>query len=324
MERLESVGFINPSGNTKSVGAKKQEFYNKEKETIKKSFAELGDNIDWMEGAAKKKLETFARKIITTTIDTVNQDDLISSLLPVENIAPGDTAVWHEISGVNVWEGTYGAAVRMTEPQFTAYTAKTNLKEVGIKMKLVEIQTGKYSPSEMGEYTSNLITAWRNRLLFTTTLAGMTAYQSGGAQYTTGVGLTLATLLVAFETITDEGEYDRIVLRRYALHKLASQTGWSNETKREFETSGAVGQWMGSVVQKVNSFTDNDYGQVYPFPKTDVWIFSDLPAGKAVLAGAIRTSQETVLRNETLNLYVRWDDGFGIWKTNRIGRIVAS
>ena len=71
MNRLESVGFINPSGNTKSVGAKKQEFYNKEKEAIKKSFTELGDTIDWMEGAAKKKLETFARKIITTTIDTV-------------------------------------------------------------------------------------------------------------------------------------------------------------------------------------------------------------------------------------------------------------
>jgi len=62
---------------------------------------------------------------------------------------------------------------------------------------------------------------------------------------------------------------------------------------------------------------------VYPFPKDDLWIFSELPAGRIVSAGALRTSSETILKNETMNMYMRWDDGIGIFHTDRIARIAA-
>jgi hypothetical protein len=117
-------------------------------------------------------LNSFARKVIETSIDVSKDIDIIPSLLPTEEIDPGDTFVWHELYGAQVWYGTYGAAARLSRPMLKEYTATTNLKEVGLKLDLTQIQTGKYSPSELGEFTAALINAWRQRLLFTTTING--------------------------------------------------------------------------------------------------------------------------------------------------------
>lgn len=320
--RMKSMAFISPKlGKGNSALNSRYALYKEEKDILKAEFAAYGNEIDWNDHSIQKKLHSFARQIIRTTIDQVNQDDLVNTVLPGESIGVGETLSEHELSGMNVYFGTYGGAVRMSRPQFTGYTAAPQLKEVGIKLILAEIQSGKYSASQLADYTTGLITAWRNRLLFTTTLGGMTAYGSGGAQYTAGSTLTAAKMLTGIDTLTDEAEVKSIIGRRNAIHQLADQTGFSNETKREFETSGKIGTYAGMPVMKVNSFTDNDYGLIYPFAKDSLWMFSDLPAGKWVQAGPLRTGDETVLSSETLNLYFRWDDGYAIWHTDRIAHI---
>lgn len=323
INKLKSVGYITPPNNLRGTKSDKHSLYTEEKKILKQEFASIGPNIDWTDNVVNSKLKAFAKQVIEVATDSVNQVDLINLVLPTETIEPGDTLVFDEVSGVNIYYGTYGAAVRMSRPQFTKYTATTNLKEAGLKLQLAQIQAGKYSASELGEYTANLISAWRNRLLFTTTLAGMTQYQSGGAQYESGASLTASTVLAAIADITDESDVKLIVGRRAAIHQLSTCTPWSEAGKREWETQGQVGSYAGIPVLKVNSFTDNDYGQVYPMPSDELWLFSELPAGRAVVAAGLRTSEETVLRNETLNIYFRWDDGFGIWHTDRIARIAS-
>lgn len=318
--KMNSVAFINPSNRINSGFNTKYSLYNKEKKALKNAF-EKTDRLDWGSNEMQEKLNSFAKQVMDVTVDVSNQEDLISSLLPTEQVDPGDTYVFRELHGMNVYFGSYGAAVKMSRPQFSQYTAVPNLKEVGIKLQLSQIQTGKYSASELGEYTANLITAWRNRLLFVNTLAGMTAYTSGGAQHTAGTNLGIPTLLTSLDTLSDEAEMRVIVGRRNAIHQLSDQSGWSNSTKLEWETKGQVGTFAGVPVIKVNSFTDQDYGTVYPFPKDELWIFSELPAGRIVMAGALRTSSETILSNETLNMYYRFDDGIGIFHTDRIARI---
>ncbi|MCK9369429.1 hypothetical protein M0R04_05785 [Candidatus Dojkabacteria bacterium] len=297
--------------------------YAEEKALIKAEFAGL-ENIDWSDPAIRAKLHQIAKQVIKNTTDQVNQNDLISAVLPTERINPGETLVVNEISGMAIYTGSYGAAVRMSRPQFTSYSAKPNLKEVGIRLDLVSVQAGKYSVSELADYTNGLINAWRNRMLFVNTLAGMTAYQSGGAQYTAGGGVSIGTIITAMNTLTDESEIKVIVGRRNAIAKLSSNVNYSNDTRREWETRGQVGTYAGIPVIKVNSFTDNDYGVVYPFDAADLWMFSDLPAGRAVIAGALRTSDEVIPQTESMNIYMRWDDGIGIWHTDRISRIVTS
>lgn len=322
LNKYKSVAFTSPRGKSKDGISGKYDLYKKEKELLRKQFAGM-DNIDWTSPEMAKKLKGIARKIIETTADQVNQKDLVSETMPTEQIQPGDTFVLHELSGANVWYGTYGASVRMSRPQFTPYSVKPELKEIGLKLDLIQLQTGKYSVSELGDYTANLITAWRNRLLFVITLAGITEFQSGGAQYTSGVSLSIGTLLLGIDKLTDEGEMRMWVGRRNAIHQLANQSAFSNETLREFETQGMIGKYAGAPVFKTTSFTDLDYGTVYPFPKDDLWLFSDLPAGRMVQAGALRTADEVVPQNETMNIFYRWDDGIGIFHTDRIVRFAG-
>lgn len=326
MAKLSSVGFISPSTNSArrnglNIGDR-QEVYSRERKVVRDEFAKLGTIGSWKDAPVKEKLDTFAKQVINTTQTLIaERRDLISMVLPTETITPGDTFVLRNLHGVNVYYGTYGASVRMSRPQFTQYTQTTNLKEVGLKLELNQVRVGKYSPSELADYTTGVIEAWRNRLLFTTTLAGMTAYQASGTQYTAGTSLSFATMEVALNTLTDEADAALIVGRRQAIGALANMSGWSDTVIDEYKGTGVIGMFAGIPVKKVYSFTDPDYGWVSPMDADDLWIFSSLPAGAQVIADRLRTDDEIIAANETMNMYFRWDDGIGIFHTNRICRI---
>jgi len=328
LNKTKSVGYISPSGisvGSNSINSNdRYTLYANEKKAVKEDFAALGNNFNYNDPAVKKKYEDFARYVIKETSQTVlGTPDLLSSLLPTESIQPGDTFKLRELHGVSIYYGTYGASVRMSRPQFTEYSATTNLKEVGLKLELTQIRTGKYSPSELADYTSSLITAWRNHLLFVTTLAGMTVYQTGGSYYQAGTNVAFGTMNTAFNKLTDEGDIKMIIGRRTAIHYLSNMSGWGESAKDEFQNLGQVGKYAGVPVIKVNSFTDPDYGTVYPMPANELWVVSQLPAGRAVVADQLRTADEMILQNETMNIYFRWDDGIGIFHPNRIVRVAA-
>ncbi len=323
LNKTKSVGFISPSGISKNKYVDRFDLYRKERELIKEDFKGIGGSsvLNWQDPIVAGKLQEFARQVINVTSENVNRGpNLLELVLPTETVQPGDTFVLREIHGVDIFYGTYGASVRMSRPQFTQYTQTTNLKEVGLKLELTQIRTGKYSPSELADYTTGLITAWRNYLLFTTTLSGATAYASGGAQYQSGAGIGVPTMLAALNRLNDDAEPKVIIARRSALAKL-SNMGLSEASKEEFEKYGQVGTWAGIPVVKVNSFTDPDYGLVTPFLANDLWIFSEAPAGRVVIADALRTNDEIIAQNETMNMYFRWDDGIGIFYTPRIVRV---
>lgn len=319
LNKQMSVGYISPAGISRSNDTNRFSLYSKEKKIILDEFAAFGNNFNWNDAPVKDKMSEFARLVIKNTSQNVlGTEDLWGAVLPTEFIQPGDTFKLRELHGVNIYYGTYGASVRMSRPQFTEYSATTNLKEVGLKLDLTQIRTGKYSPSELADYTSSLITAWRNYLLFTTTLGGMTAYGSGGAQSVAWGGGSFGTMNAAIDAMTDEGDVKMIVGRRSAIHHLSTLSGWSESSKEDFENLGQVGKYAGIPVVKVGSFADPDYGTIYPMPKTQLWLFSDLPAGRAVVADSLRTADEIILQNETMNIYFRWEDGIGIFYPNRI------
>lgn len=324
VNKTASVGYISPAGISRSQGNKKYDLFRKEKEVIRDEFKALGKNFNWTDDNVASKLKEFARQVIKTTQQTViGANDLISLCIPTETVEPGDTFVLRELHGVNVYYSTYGASVRMSRPQFTQFTQTTNQKEVGLALELTQIRTGKYSPSELAEYTASLITAWRNRLFFVTTLAGITAFQSGGGQYQAGATLSFADMNKAFNKLSDEAEVKLIVGRRQAILALSNMNGWKETGTDQFQEQGQVGKYAGVPVLKVNSFADPDYGTVYPMPEDELWIFSDLPAGRLVVADSLRTADETLLQAEVLNLYFRWNDGIGIFYNNRIVRVAA-
>ena len=105
--------------------------------------------------------------------------------------------------------------------------------------------------------------------------------------------------------------------------KLADNSGYSNDTRREFETKGQIGTFMGAPIIKGSTYTDPLYGTVYPMLSNDLWLFTGAPAGVYVRSSAIRTSDEIVPSSEVMNMYIRWDDGYAIWKTDRIARCAA-
>jgi len=330
LNKTSSVGYISPAGISRAADSTNSKYalYKNEKEIIRDEFKSLGKNFDWTDPNVAGKLKEFARQVIKRTGQTIHGpgdagQDLTSLCLPTETIEPGDTFILRELHGVNIYYGSYGAAVRMSRPQFTQYTQTTNVKEVGLKLELSQIRSGKYSPSELAAYTSSLITAWRNRLLFVTTLAGMTAYQSGGDQYQAGTALAFGTMNAAINKLTDEAEIKLIVGRRQAIHSLSNMSGWGETGIDQFQAAGQVGKYAGIPVHKVNSFTDPDYGTLYPMPEDELWVFSDLPAGRMVIADSLRTADETLLQTETMNIYFRWDDGIGIFYPNRIVRVAA-
>lgn len=327
MKKNVSAGFITPSGMSRSAdgaGHKRWELYRKEKELLKEEFKSFGKVFDWGDPKMQKKLKAIARQVIeSVAIEVTQKDDLISLIMPVEPLEPGDTFVSRELHGAAVYYGTYGAAVRMSRPQFTQYTATTNLKEVGFELDLTSIRTGRYSPSELATYVADLIQAWRNKLLFDT-MGALSVYSSAGAQYIDGTPFAQGTMETALAALNDDAEPKLIVGRRNAIVKLSTFSAYSDVAKREFETQGQVGAWGGIPVLKVNSFTDPDYGNVYPLSSTSLWMFSEAPVGIMAQADALRTADEIKLQNEVMNLYFRWDDGFGIWRTGRAVHIDLS
>lgn len=328
MSKLMTAGNLTYSGSSIGVELGKQKLYKAERDAIKEDFASLsGGVLNWGEGLAKKKISEFAANVIQNTAIFINENgDLVSRVLPTEFIQPGDTLTLRELHGVNVYKASYGAAVRMSRPQFTNYTITTTPKEVGLDLELTQIQTGKYSPSELAEYTGKVIQAWRNHMFFTTTLGGMSIYQSGGTQYTAGASLSSSIMNAAINKLTDEGDVALIVGRRQAIHALSNQNAgmaWSDVSKDEFKNTGMVGKYAGIDVAQVFSFTDPDYGTVYPMPKNQLWIFSALPAGRLAIGNTLRTSEETIKRNERLHIFFRFEDGIGITHTNRISVVGA-
>jgi len=127
----------------------------------------------------------------------------------------------------------------------------------------------------------------------------------------------------AIAKITDESDLGIIVGRRTAIHKLARSSGWSDNDKETINRTGQVGTYMGMPVMKVNSFTDPEYGDVHPMASNVLWLFSGLPLGKIAYASRLTSSQETIMRTGRLNIYLGWDDGIGIWRTNRAAVVGA-
>ena len=326
--KLMTAGNLSFGGSSLSSELSKRKLYSAEQDAIKEDFASLnGGVLNWGEGAAKKKISEFAANVIHNTSIFINEnDDLVSMVLPTEKINPGESLILRELHGVNVYYSSYGAAVRMSRPQFTNYTITTTPKEVGLDLELTQIQVGKYSPSELAEYTGKVIQAWRNYLLFTTTISGMAIYSSGGAQYVSGATLSATDMNKAIGTITDEGDVGLIVGRRKAIQALASQNAgmaWSDASKDEFKNTGQVGSYAGIPVKQVYSFTDPDYGSVNPCLDNQLFIFSSLPAGRLAVENTLRTSEETIKKNERLNIYFRFGDGIGLSHTNRIAVVGA-
>lgn len=326
MNKLETVGFFNPSSADITLGsddAKRRQLYAAEKREIKKDFAAYGEGIlDINAPDVQKRLTAIARKVINVAVDQVAfENDIIPLVLPIANVNPGDTYVTDELSGPMIYQGSYGAPVQMSRPNVQRFTVTTSLKEVGIELVLQQIAAGKYSPSELGDYTAKLAVAWRNRMLFTNTLSGLTAYQSGGARYVSAPTLSAKDIEGGLAKLSDEADPKVFVGRRKAVHALSQLSGFSDETKREFEVNGKLGRYIGAQVVQVYGYQDNDYGLVYPMLTDDLWLFSSQPAGVWVTAAGLRTTSETIARSETLNMYFRWDDGVGI-DSNKLDRIV--
>lgn len=329
-KRLKLQASLMPSGVLRSsdedpIKARDERIkrYDAEKKLIKEKFASFGNKINWNAPEVTKQLQAFGEKVIDVVSVYMDLPDMVDMVLPGVNLGLGEEFIEREVHGMNIYYGTYGASVRMSRPQFTEYTVKPNLKQVGIDLVLAQIAAGKYSPSELADYTTGLITAWRNHLLFTTTLGGMSVYQSGGAQYQAGTGLGFPTIDTAIDKITDEGDLGFIVGRRSAIHKLSRSASWSDPDKQAINQAGMAGTYLGMPVMKVNSFTDPEYGTVYPMSSTELWLFSGLPIGRAAYAQRLQSSQETIMRTGRLNMYLGWDDGFGIWRTNRAAVIGA-
>lgn len=325
MDKLRAAANLRPSESTRPTRlnvADRLKIYEAEKKVIGEEFKALGNNINWNDSAVQAKLRDFSKKVIEVVQFYMAQEDLVEQLIPSTTVDPGDTLIHREIHGINVYNGTYGDSVRMNRPQFTEYSGKPTPKECGIDLDLTLIRTGKYSPTEIADYATGVITSWRNRLLFVNTLAAMTQYQSGGAQYKVGPA-SFATMDAIIDCLTDEADVKVIVGRRSAIHKLSNMSGWSDTAKDQFQMNGQVGKYGGIPVVKVNSFTDPDYGVVHPMLDTDLWLFSELPAGRLIFADRLNTAEETVLRRKALNIFMWWDDVIKIWWANRIARVAS-
>lgn len=323
MSRLQAIGHITPSAVKSPTVAdmtrdERLNLYKTEKKLIEERFKSVtGNNFSWGDPEVQKELKAVAKQIITVSQEYIDTEDLVDVVLPTADVEPGDTYVHREFYGVDVHYGTYGGAIRTSRPNFRQYTAKPVLKEVGFDLKLVNIRTGKYSPTEVADYARLVITSWRNHLLFTTTIKGMAAFQSGGAQYQAGTSVAFATVDKAINKVTDEADVGFIVGRRAAINKLAHASGWSEVAKRQYETIGQVGSYNGIPVIRVNSFTDPIYGTVSPFGDDELFFFSELPIGYTVYADRLRMADEIILANESMKIYMRWDDIFGIFWANR-------
>ena len=164
-----------------------------------------------------------------------------------------DNYVFQRMDGtLRVVSRAYGSKPLSERLTFSEYSIKTSMKEIAVELPLEEIAGGRITPAQVAEEMAFAINRNRITTIMDAIDAGVpsAADRSGVSGYNLRYGsLTDANLQKAVDGLMDESETPTIFGRHTALYPaIRNFTGWSADTKKEFEQRGQIGTYYGANI----------------------------------------------------------------------------
>jgi len=304
--------------------------------------AELDAMFDVVKGAhgkldvaGVKEIEADRYEIAQLVVQLISDQATVSdpSAFFVDTVQGDirDSYIWQELHPdaalrvVNRALGSKPLAQRLFFKEFGMSTSQT---ELAVAIPLEDVAAGRITPSLVVERMAAAVNRYRVGMILNAIDAGVTAGpdQTGVAGYTlryTG-GLTAANLDKAIDGLQDNSETPSIFGRHiYLAPAIRAFTGWSDLTKREFETRGVIGTYNGApVITLQDQYSRPDAGHV-------------IPADRAYIAGgtkgAIHMQKDVSYlnyslvdpRTATFETGLRMEEGVLVWKPYAYRMITA-
>lgn len=221
------------------------------------------------------KLDAAKYDISELIVQLINDQYLLTDPTPfMAEMVTGDIRnnyVFREQdSTLRVVPRAYGTKPLSQRITYREYGMTTTSREVAVELPLEEIAAGSTTASTI---TSNIAAAL-NRAKISMVLDAIDAACTAATADRTGVsgytlrylGLTDANLSKAVDGLYDEAESPRIFARHIALYPaVRAFSGWSQDTLRELEQRGVVGQFRGaSIVTLRDQYSKIDGAHLIP------------------------------------------------------------
>lgn len=206
---------------------------------------------------AVQKLDQNRYEIAELVLQIINDTYLLTDPIPfLVDVVDGDIrnnyVFQEQDSTLRVVPRAYGTKPLSQRITFKEYGMTTTMREVAVEVALEEIASGRATAST---YTDNIAAALQREKISMVlnaidTASTAIADRSGVSGYTNRyVGFTQANLDKAVDGLNDEAENPTIFGRHIALYPtIRSFSGWSQDTLRELEQRGVVGQYRGASI----------------------------------------------------------------------------
>lgn len=261
----------------------------------------------------------IAALIVQLIEDQVALTDPIPFMVERRSYGLGDQILFQEWrANMKVTKRAYGTKAlsqRMTKEEFAMTTSH---KEIAVELPLEEIAVGATTPSDVINTMAEAVNRYRIAMVCDAIDAGVPA---ATVDHTGLVGSTLrysglskVNLEKALDGLKDDGETPTIFARHSALYPAVRNfAGYSQDTIREFETRGSVGNFQGSnIVTMVDKFSRKWQGHVLRNDR--VYIASGTKG--AIMADvdvSFLNYAETDTRTGVFTAAMRIEDGVLVW-----------
>lgn len=226
-----------------------------------KAFAEEMKQVDWNDPQARRAV---ALTILEYVQEDVMREDMEALLVDVYNFNIGESPQWNTVKGLKAYVHEPGSyAPRSTVTQ-TVLTISTEQVSVHPEFELNQLRAGRYgSIADIRRMAVEELLGRKYSIIWSTILGSIAA---GSANYGTfSSGASAATKLAALDAAIDyvednsPGGVKAIIGRYTSLGWLTTTSLWSEDTKRQIETTGQMGGYRGIPVVKLHQYTDG-YG----------------------------------------------------------------
>lgn len=227
------------------------------KQTLDDTFSIVRGKGGVINRKAVRELEENKWEIAELILQLLNDDIANSDPTPfLVDVTDGDIRdnyafqrVESDLRVVSRAHGTSPLSQRITFKEFPMYTSG---KEINVAVNLVEVASGRITPSMISELMALAISRYRISSILDALDAGVPndPDNTGVAGYTLRYGsFTQGNLDKAIDGMQDDNDSPTIFGRSIVLNPtIRGFTGWSADTQRELEVRGAIGLYHNANV----------------------------------------------------------------------------
>lgn len=206
--------------------------------------------------------------IALTILEYVKEDirraDMEALMVDVYNFNIGESPQWITRKGLKAYvhePGSYSPRSTITQAILTINTEQVSVHP---EFELNQLRAGRYGTiADVRQMASDELLGRKYSIIWSTVIGSIT---SANSNYTTfASAATAATKLLALDSALDyvddasPGGIKAIVGRATALGWVKTTSLWSEDTKRQIETTGQWGAYKGVPIVQLRQYTDG-YG----------------------------------------------------------------